>query len=312
MSKHALWESIQFRNNKSHHTGISSLSRVGSDIVENIKILRIRHWIKNFLLFAAPFFAGSLFINETLLMAVPVFLAFSFCASAAYIVNDIRDCENDRLHPDKKNRPIAANRISMTQASLLSIAMIVPSLILSYSIAPAFFYLIIAYILIQVSYSLHLKNVAVIDIFCIAMGFVIRVLAGGAAFRVEVSHWLLLSMFMLSLVLASGKRLSEVNLLHENASMHRKSLENAALASTLNEILLISSSSSLIAYALYTVEIYQSLIYTIHIATFGLFRYIVLSKQGLGDPTQALTKDRWLMMTIGIWLLLVWIIRYNS
>jgi len=310
MDKNVMWESVDYRSDKTQHPGISSLSQVGRDVAENIKILRIRHWIKNFLLFTAPFFGGSLFLNETLLMAVPVFLAFSFCASSAYIFNDIRDYQKDRLHPDKKRRPIASNRISMTQASLLSIAMIVPSLILSYSIAPAFFYLIIAYITIQVAYSLHLKNVAVVDIFCIAMGFVIRVLAGGAAFRVEVSHWLLLSMFMISLVLASGKRLSEVSLLHENASKHRKSLENAASASSLHEILLISSASSLIAYALYTVEMYQNLIYTIPIATFGLFRYIVLSKQGMGDPTQALTKDPWLIMTIGMWLSVVGWIRY--
>lgn len=305
-----MWDSVHYQGNNSQHPGISSLGRIGSDVVENIRILRIRHWIKNFLLFAAPFFGGSLFLSETLLMALPVFLAFSFCTSSAYILNDIRDCENDRLHPTKKNRPIAANRISMTQASLLSIAMIVPSLILSYSIAPSFFYLILAYIIIQVSYSLHLKNIAVVDIFCIAMGFVIRVLAGGAAFRVEVSHWLLLSMFMISLVLASGKRLSEVSLLNENASKHRKSLENAASASSLHEILLISSASSIIAYALYTVAMYQSLIYTIPIATFGLFRYIALSKQGMGDPTEALTKDRWLIVTIGMWLFVVGWIRY--
>jgi len=305
-----MWESIHYRSDKTQHPGISSLGHIGSDVAENIRILRIRHWIKNFLLFAAPFFGGSLFLNETLLMAVPVFLAFSFCASSAYIFNDIRDYQKDRLHPDKRKRPIASNRISMTQASLLSVAMIVPSLILSYSIAPAFFYLIIAYIIIQVAYSLHLKNVAVVDIFCIAMGFVIRVLAGGAAFRVEVSHWLLLSMFMISLVLASGKRLSEVCLLHENASKHRKSLENPASASSLNEILLISSASSLIAYALYTVEMYQNLIYTIPIATFGLFRYIALSKQGMGDPTKALTHDPWLIMTMGMWLSVVGWIRY--
>lgn len=311
MSKHVLWESNQFRNNKTDQAGISSLNRVRSDIIENIKVLRIRHWIKNFLLFAAPFFAGTLFANETLMMALPVFLAFSFCASSIYIFNDINDYQKDRLHPEKKYRPIASNRISMTQASLLSIVMIVPSLILSYSIAPDFFYLITGYVIIQVAYSLYLKNIAVIDIFCIAMGFVIRVLAGGAAFGVEVSHWLMLSMFMISLVLASGKRLSEVSLLHENASRHRKSLENTASVSTLGEILIISSASSLIAYALYTVEMYQNLIYTIPIATFGLFRYIVLSKQAMGNPTQALTKDKWLIMTIVMWLFFVWFIRYS-
>jgi len=310
MGKHVMWESIQSRSDKTQHPDISFLGRVASDIVENIKILRIRHWIKNFLLFAAPFFGGSLFMNETLLMAIPVFLAFSFCASSVYIFNDLNDYQNDRLHPTKKKRPIASNRISMTQAYLLCIVMMVPSLILSYSISPDFFYLIIAYIVLQVAYSLRLKHIAVVDIFCIAAGFVIRVLAGGAVFRVEVSHWLLLSMFMISLVLASGKRVSEVSLLQEDAPKHRKSLDNETSASILGEILIISSAASLIAYALYTVEMYQNLIYTIPIGTFGLFRYIVLAKQGMGDPTHALTKDRWLMATIGIWLSVVGWIRY--
>jgi 4-hydroxybenzoate polyprenyltransferase len=193
MGKNFMWESIHYRSDKTQHPGISSLSHLGSDIAENIKILRIRHWIKNFLLFAAPFFGGSLFLNETLLMAGPVFLAFSFCASSAYIFNDINDYQKDRLHPDKRKRPIASNRISMTQASLLSVAMIVPSLILSYSIAPTFFYLIIAYIIIQVAYSLHLKNVAMVDIFCIAMGFVIHQGTEKASKTLHLLHLLMKS-----------------------------------------------------------------------------------------------------------------------
>ncbi|GBD97257.1 MAG TPA: decaprenyl-phosphate phosphoribosyltransferase [Nitrospirae bacterium] len=301
---------VNYRNERISQPAISSLRLIGSQITAHIKILRIKHWIKNFLLFAAPFFGGNLFLDKTVLMALPVFLAFSSCASAAYIFNDIKDYKKDRLHPAKKKRPVASNGISIPQASLLAVSLLLPSLILSYFIAPLFFYLMFSYIIIQAAYSLHLKDIAVVDIFCIASGFVIRVLAGGAAFRVEVSPWLLLSMFMISLVLASGKRLSEASLLNGDAVRHRKSLEHSYVSS-LHEILLISSASSLIAYAMYTVEMYQSLVYTIPVATFGLFRYIILSKQGMGDPTEALTKDKWLAMTVMMWLLLVGFIRYN-
>lgn len=274
-----------------------------------LNLLRPKHWLKNILLFAAPFFGGRLFFEETLLMALPAFMAFSLCASAAYIFNDIKDIENDRLHPEKKKRPIASNSISKMQASVFAVFLIVPSLILSYAIEPAFFYYILSYLFIQAAYSTYLKNIAIVDIFCIASGFVIRVLAGGATFNVEVSHWLLLTMFMISLVLAAGKRLGEVSLLNEKAEKHRKSLRYYSV-STLNEILIISSSASLIAYALYTVEQFQSFIYTIPVVTFGLFRYIMLSKQGMGDPTEAMTKDKWMVLTVVLWLLLVGLIRY--
>jgi len=115
---------------------------------------------------------------------------------------------------------------------------------------------------------------------------------------------------MISLVLASGKRLAEVKLLHEKAEEHRKSLDVYSI-STLNEILLISSSGALMAYALYTVEQYQHLIYTVPIVTFGLFRYLLLSKKGNGDPTEALTRDKWLAVTVMLWLLMTALLRYN-
>ncbi len=275
-----------------------------------IKTLRIRHWIKNSFLFAAPFFGGKLFSEETLITAFPAFMAFSFCASAAYILNDIRDIENDSLHPEKKCRPIASGSISKGRASVFAIFLVTLSFIISYMIAPAFFYFVLSYLLIQIAYSMSLKNIVLIDIFCIASGFVIRVLAGGAAFDVVISQWLMLTMFMVSLVLATGKRLSEIMLLNDLAEKHRKSLHHHS-ADSLTEILLISSSASLIAYALYTLEQFQGLIYTVPVVTFGLFRYIMLSKQGMGDPTAALTRDKWLSVTVVVWIMLVGLIRYN-
>lgn len=269
----------------------------------------MRHWVKNLFLFAAPFFGGRLFHSETLITALPAFIAFSLCASAAYIYNDIKDVETDRLHPRKRMRSIASGSITKEKALLFAISLTVVSFILSYRISHVFFYFVLTYLLIQIFYSLRLKNIALVDIFCIASGFVIRVLAGGAAFRIDVSQWLLLTMFMISLVLATGKRLGEAKLLQEKVESHRKSLTVYSI-STLNEILVISSAASLIAYALYTLEQSQRLIYTIPIVTFGLFRYLLLSKQGIGDPTDVLTGDKEMILVVVVWLVLVGILRY--
>ena len=273
-------------------------------------LLRPKHWVKNLFLFAAPFFGGTLFSKTTLLISLPAFMAFSLCASAVYIFNDIQDVEYDRFHPKKKKRPVASGSISKGNALFFSLILSMISLVLSYEISSVFLCFLLSYLAIQVIYSLFLKNMAVLDIFCIASGFVIRVLAGGSAFHVEVSRWLLLTMFMISLVLASGKRLAEVRLLQEKAEEHRKSLDVYSVA-TLNEILLISSTGSLMAYALYTVEQFPNLIYSVPVVTFGLFRYLLISKKGGGDPTEALTGDKWLAAIVIVWLLMIGVLRYN-
>ena len=250
-----------------------------------------------------------MFQDETRVFVVPVFISFSLCASSAYILNDIIDIKNDSYHPKKKLRPIAAGAISRRAAAVLAVFLAVFSFILSYRIGPVYLYFVTAYFLLQAAYSFYLKYIPIVDIFCISAGFIIRILAGGAAFKVEASSWLLMTMFMISLVLASGKRLGEVSLLQKNIESHRKSL-TAYSISTLNEILTISSASALIAYALYTVEQYQRLVYTIPIVTFGLFRYLMHAKQGTADPTEAMTSDVWLALTVIIWLVLVGILRY--
>ncbi len=274
-----------------------------------LSLLRPKHWVKNLFLFAAPFFGGNFFHYETKAFLVPVFMSFSLCASSAYILNDIIDIENDKHHPRKKQRPVAAGDISRRKAALVAGFLLVFSFVLSYEIGLFFFFFVSGYFLLQAAYSLRLKHIAIVDIFCIAAGFVIRILAGGAAFNVEVSKWLLVTMFMISLMLASGKRLGEVSLLEENIENHRKSM-NAYSISTLSEILTISSAAALISYALYTIEQYQRLVYTIPVVTFGLFRYIMQSKRGTGDPTEALMLDKWLAMTVVVWLILVGFIRY--
>lgn len=278
-------------------------------LTDYIRELRIKHWVKNLFLFAAPFFGGVLFKDSTLYLALPAFVSFSLCASAVYIINDIVDIKTDLHHPKKSRRPIASGAISRKNAVLIALMLTVTSSFMSFRISPTFFALIALYFLIQTAYSIYLKHIAVADIFCIASGFVIRVLAGGAAFNVEVSRWLFLTMFMIALMLAAGKRIGEAVLLNENAQAHRKSLDKNFIK-TLNEIFLISAAGSLIAYALYTIEQSPKLIYTVPVVTFGLFRYLLISKKGGGDPTDALTGDKWLALTVLLWLFMTGYLRY--
>ncbi|MCI4624575.1 MAG: decaprenyl-phosphate phosphoribosyltransferase [Candidatus Magnetoovum sp. WYHC-5] len=275
-----------------------------------VTLLRPKHWIKNLLIFAAPFFAGVVFQSRSLFHAIPSFFAFCACASTVYIINDIVDRKKDSFHPKKKSRPIACGCVSIREALVLAALLFMLTIIVAYMMGLQFLFYTLLYLVIQAGYTFYLKDRALVDIFAIASGFVIRVMAGGAAFDIVVSNWLLLTMFMVSLMLASGKRLGEVYLLTVNADVHRKSLSEYT-KSTLKEILVISSSSSLIAYALYTIEESPQLIYTVPVATFGLFRYLMVSKIGFGDPTDALFSDKWLLITLILWMALVAIIRYN-
>jgi 4-hydroxybenzoate polyprenyltransferase len=278
-------------------------------LIAYIRLLRVHHWLKNLFLFAAPFFAGALLKEEVLILALPVFLSFSLGTTAIYIFNDIIDRETDLLHPRKMHRPIASGKVGVKTASILSTVFLLISLFASYRIERLFFFYLLLYIVIQVSYTLKLKTVPIVDIFSVAAGFVIRVFAGGAAFHVRVSPWLFLTMFMISLVLASGKRLSEFKRLKENAIAHRTSLRHYS-DRLLKNMLNLSSSASLISYALYTIEQSMILVYTVPVVTFGLFRYLMNVEKGYGDATEAMFKDRVLSLTVAAWLLIIYMLRY--
>ena len=273
-------------------------------------LLRPRHWIKNLFLFAAPFFGGRLFESHTISFALPAFLAYSFCASAVYILNDIMDVKADKLHPRKMRRPIASGAVGRESAFAIAGLLAASSFALSLMISLYFSLFILIYLLVQASYSAFLKKIALLDIFCISSGFVLRVLAGGAAFDVKVSQWLLLTMFTVSLAFGAGKRLSEFIILSGNAVEHRESLNGYSVA-TLSDIFLVAASSALVSYALYTIEQAHQLAFTVPIVTFSLFRYLILSRKGMGDPIEALSKDKWLALSVAVWLILIGVIRYN-
>lgn len=270
-----------------------------------VNILRPKQWIKNMMIFFPPFLSGSLFLSSCV-SVIGLLSFFSFCciSSSLYIFNDIIDMERDSLHPVKRLRPLPSKLISKKNASLLSIILAVLGLIVSFFAFKSLILYLLLYGSVTVIYTLWVKNLPVFDLFCISGGFLIRLKAGGVIFNVEISEWLFLSVFFLSLCLSSGKRLAEQNLLGVGSADHRTSLSGYSKG-TLDAILLVTAATVLVTYSMYTL-IHPRLVYTVPLCTFGLFRYILRVKSGSGgDPTESLFSDVPLLCVSILWAVLV-------
>ena len=281
-------------------------------VLPYIRLLRPHQWIKNLLLLLPPFFAGIMFVPSVLKTVVPAFIAFCCVSSCGYIINDIKDREADSNHDIKKNRDISSGRIPVRNAVLVTLVLYLAAMMLSMSINGEyrwFQWFVLLYLLNSLLYTFFFKKIVIVDIFLVALGFLFRVLAGGEAFGVPVSSWLFLTVFTVSLMLAAGKRLGELVSMGANAYKHR---ENLSLYSTnlLEGILWFSASTSLVMYALYSLDQKKGLFYTVPLAAFGLIRYISIVQEGRGDPTDALLKDRQITVTGLIWLLVIGLIIY--
>ena len=269
-----------------------------------IKILRMHQWIKNLMLFFPPFLGGALVQPDILCKGFVPFIAFSLASSAGYITNDLLDRNSDITHPRKSKRPIASGSISVKAAQLLIITLVVSAVAVGISVSKTFAMFILAYLVVSVAYSCCLKNLPVVDLFCIATGFLFRLLAGGVVFEIRVSEWLFLSVLLLSLFLSAGKRLSEKLVLDADAALHRKVLGQYP-DGFLDGVLIMTASAVLVTYTMYTLT-YRTLLYTVPLCCFGLMRYILRVKQGdSGDPTEALLKDPWLLVVGVFWVALV-------
>lgn len=275
-----------------------------------IDLLRPHQWLKSLLILFPPFFAGKISDKSVLIAAPLSLIAFSLMASSSYIINDIRDCDADKIHPDKRNRCIPRGDVSVFSASFFSIILMIASLSVSFMVSKWYWSYLSAYFLISLLYTFYLKHIVIIDIFAIAAGFLIRVLSGGEAFNITVTSWLFLTVFIVALFLAAGKRLGEMISQGEDALRHRMSL-NFYSQSFLEGILWSSASSALVMYALYVIENRQGMIYTVPLVAFGLLRYIYIVKEGKGDPTEALLKDGQIMVTGVVWAVMIGIIIYK-
>ncbi|MFT4739233.1 MAG: decaprenyl-phosphate phosphoribosyltransferase [Sediminicola sp.] len=273
-------------------------------------LIRPHHWIKNFFLFLPIFFAGGIFKNDKLWDTGMGFILFSFTASAIYVLNDIKDVKTDRLHPTKKGRPIASGKVPIPLAYVLFAILLSGSVFGSYMLDHTFLYCIIAYLIINIAYTYGLKHVAILDLFLVSSGFLLRVIGGGFISEVPVSHWLIIMVLLLSLFLVLAKRRDDLILALENPTLMRKSSSSYNLEFT-NACLTMLSAVMIVAYIMYTVSDdvkmrleSDYLFYTCIFVIAGVMRYlqITLVEKKSGSPTRILFSDGFIVVVIIGWM----------
>jgi len=299
-------------------------------IINIIKEARPLHWTKNLSVFAAILFTGTLFIPYYQNLVFLAFVAFCLATSSVYIFNDIVDAPKDRLHPIKKHRPIAAGKIpiniALTEAILLSLF----SLILSNSINQLFFLAITSYLVIQIVYSIALKNIPVIDILAIASGFIIRVYAGAFAINAHLSVWFLLCVISVALFLAAGKRRAELGTINNAGETTRKSLSKYS-RELLNSYVTMFGNAAWMSWSLFTffespkaafpvwlvlaeiskaTTINKLLMITIPVVIFGIMRYeSIIFEEKSEAPEKILLTDGPLIFSVFLWVgIVVWVL----
>jgi len=270
-----------------------------------IKLLRPHHWTKNLFVFTGILFSHDWENASLWLDVLMTALAFSLTSSAVYVINDIADREQDRLHPEKRRRPIASGAVGLNTARVLGGVVMLVGVGLAYLVSIEALGIIVIYLLMNLAYSAGLKHVAILDVFIIALGFMLRILAGTIGVGIPPSQWLLLCGFMITLFLGFAKRSSEMMALEDAGVDHRKSLEDYNM-SLLDLMLGITGAATIMTYSLYTmseatISIHgtSQLIYTVPFVTYGIFRYILLlHRHGQGtDPSSDLFKDPQMLIT---------------
>jgi 4-hydroxybenzoate polyprenyltransferase len=302
-------------------------------ITAAISAMRPVHWIKNLSLFAAVFLSGLMFEKGLLALAFEAFIAFCFATSATYLFNDLLDIKRDRLHPRKRFRPIASGALPIQIAVIEAILLGAAALVISAAISPILFVLVFVYMILQVFYSLGLKNIAVVDIVIIASGFVIRVYAGAFVVNAHLSVWFLLCVISVALFLASGKRRAELNIVGEDNPVTRKSLGDYK-KELLNSFVTMFASASWMSWSLFTffespkatlpfwlvlaevsrtTTIDKLMMLTIPITIFGIMRYEALIFQNRSEaPEKLLLTDKSLIIAVILWVLIVYWVLYTG
>ncbi len=256
------------------------------------------------MLFFPPFLGGLMLQLNLVHLGLVPFTAFCCASSASYIFNDLMDLKTDLLHPAKSSRPLASGALSQGQATMLLVGLLIAAGVLGSLVSTLFLVYMGLYLAISGCYSLVLKNWPIIDVFCIATGFVLRLYAGGEAFKVEISDWLFLTVFLLALFLSLGKRCSEQTLLGDAAGEHRLALSRYP-EGFLESAMYLSGGTVLVTYAVYAIG-RPLLVYSVPLCMFGLLRYLLRVKSGEGgDPTESLLRDFPLLVTGVLWTILV-------
>jgi 4-hydroxybenzoate polyprenyltransferase len=283
-----------------------------------LRAMRPLQWVKNVFVLAPMVFAERLLEAEVLGRALLAFVVFCCAASAIYLVNDIRDREEDRRHPRKRDRPIAAGTLSVAAAAAAAAVLATAAGAGALFLGNRFLLLLAIYLAINLLYSAGgLKNVVILDAMAVASGYVLRVMAGGAAVEVAVSDWLLLCTTFLALLMIFSKRRHEILLLAGTAADHRSVLGKYS-PQFLDQLVNVVTASTVVSYALYavdeaTVERFETddLIYTVPLVLFGIFRFLYLTYQKTEkrNPTEAILFDPPSLANVLLWgVLVVWIV----
>ena len=271
--------------------------------------LRPHQWTKNLVVLAALVFAQRLFDGPSVLVASGALVIFCLLSGAVYLVNDLADLEQDRKHPVKRNRPLAAGKLSPRLATGAAVVLVTGGLVAAYWLAPGFGVVATIYFATMTAYSFILKNIVILDVLIVAFGFVLRAVAGALAIDVVFSNWLLICTLLAALFLALAKRRQELTLLASGAAEHRKILGEYS-PYLLDQMIAVVTASTLVSYALYTLAPEtvakfgtDKLTWTLPFVLYGIFRYLYLvhQKEEGGDPTKVLLNDRPILVTVALW-----------
>lgn len=281
--------------------------------------LRPKQWTKNFLIFAGLIFSKSVFQGPLLIQSIAAFVLFCILSGAEYLVNDLVDLKQDRTHPLKKKRPLASGKLSVQLAITVSVSLFALGLAVSFLLSRSFGLIALIYVLMMLGYTVVFKHIVILDVIVIALGFVLRAIAGAVVIDVSISFWLLVCTISLALFLVLSKRRHELVLLGDSATDHRKILGEYS-PYLLDQMISVVTASTVVFYALYTtasdtIEKFgtKNLMFTMPFVLYGIFRYLYLVHQKSlgGSPEQILIQDKPMIVNILFYLLTVGLILYH-
>lgn len=275
-----------------------------------LRQLRVYQWTKNAFIFLPLFFSGDLFNSQQYTPLILSFFAFSFVASALYILNDYRDLEDDKLHFEKSKRPLASGEIKISTALILMSVLAVSGLLIAFITNKNFFLILSGYMLMNILYSFMLKHIAIVDVTIIAIGFLMRIFSGGVITGIEISKWLVLITFLLSLFLAFAKRRDDVLIYNREGQKMRKVIDGYNIE-FLNLAMILMVGIIIVSYIMYTIspeitsrvksdKVYLSTFFVL----IGLLRYLQISivEENSSSPSKILIRDRFIQITMILWV----------
>ncbi len=289
-------------------------------ILNYLKLVRVPQWIKNFFVFVPLLFSQHLFDKDYLFTSLAAFVVFCLASSLIYVINDTIDIEADKAHPTKKNRPLPAGVISKRSALIVAVVLTAVIIILLPQFNKEFLYFVTAFVLLNIFYSFWFKHIVILDVFSIAAGFAIRVLAGAVVISVPISSWLILTTIFISLFLGVMKRHSELILVEESENAPSRKVLSQYSLNFADQMATVAAAGVIICYALYTVSERtvsafgtESLIYTTPIVVYGIFRYMYLeyiSNKG-DNTTKIVFSDLQIILTVLIYTITTVLIIYK-